>query len=54
MKVLSMTKTTESEDPFGLKARYEAEFGENSWQELERGVRERHPEFFKIYDALEG
>lgn len=35
-----------------LKQKYEREIGE-PWSELEKRVRDRHPEFFTMLDAME-
>lgn len=34
----------DEEDPLGFVRLYESEFGKGSWDKLERGVFERHPE----------
>ncbi len=36
-----------------IEKMYERSFGEGSWVELEKEVRSRHPEFFRLYDAME-
>lgn len=39
-------------DPSGVIAYHDSIFGEGSWAEMEKGVRERHPAFFAVYDSM--
>lgn len=39
---------SDKNDPLGMIRQYEQTFGAGSWAELERGVKERHPEIYAL------
>lgn len=43
-------KYNDENDPIGIKRRHDKDFGEGSWEELERGVLKRHPEFAMFHN----